>query len=75
MIERGYRALRLKNSLMLTGVKEVVPKIKQELEKDNYDLCKLAADEVALKDIARIEYLAKRKSRFITKELIEKNIQ
>lgn len=74
LIEKGYDAIRPKNSLFQTGVREVTPKIPREQEKDNVDLCKLSPDEVALKDLARIEALARTKSRFITKEMIEKNV-
>jgi hypothetical protein len=74
LIEYGFRDLRPKNSLFQAGVRESIPKVPLEQEKPHVDLFKLPLDQLALKDISRIETLAKRKSRYITKELIEKNI-
>jgi hypothetical protein len=68
-------SLRDVNSITLAGVREMIPRIHKEQEKLDFDLCKLRQGEVAFKDVARIENLARRKSRFITKEMIEKNIQ
>ena len=44
------------------------------MEKDAYDLCKLGRGEVAYKDIARVETMARKSSRFFTREVFEKNI-
>lgn len=49
--------------------------LKSEPEKTAYDILKMPQGTVAFRDIARVESLAKRKSRFITKEMIEKNIE
>lgn len=59
---------------MINGSKEITPKLVREQEKDNYDLCKLQDGEVAYKDIHRIEALARRSTKFFTREVFEKNI-
>lgn len=58
----------------MNGTKDIIPRRILEVEKDNYDLCKLAPGEVAYKDIARVEAMARKSSRFFTREVFEKNI-
>ena len=75
VLERAFKDIQPLNSILLSNVRTTVPKIMREQEKPIYDLCKLGKGEVANKDIARVEALARRKSNIITKEMIEKNIQ
>jgi hypothetical protein len=58
----------------LNGTKDIIPRRILEVEKDNYDLCKLGPGEVAYKDIARVEAMARKSSRFFTREVYENNI-
>ncbi len=72
-LETGYRASKPKNSI-LNGSRDTMPRSIKEQERDQYDLCKLKEGEVAYKDIARIESMARRSTRFFTREVYEKNI-
>jgi len=74
LIERGFEAIQPVNSILLAKVKQVIPKLSREQEKEPSNICKLGKGEVYFKDIERIEALAKRKSKIISKEMIEKNI-
>ena len=73
LLETGYRAKQPPNSI-LNGAREIIPRRILEVEKDDYDLCKLGPGEVAYKDISRIEAMARKSSRFFTREVFEKNI-
>jgi hypothetical protein len=72
-LESGYRARHPPNTI-LNGTREIIPRRLLEAEKDEYDLCKLAPGEVAYKDIARVEVMARKSTRFFTREVFEKNI-
>jgi len=74
LIERGFEAIQPPNSILLAKVKHIIPKLSREQEKEPSNVCKLGKGEVYFKDIERIEALAKRKSKIISKEMIEKNI-
>jgi len=73
VLETGYRAKQPPNTI-LNGSRHLIPRKLLEVEKENYDLCKLGKDEVAYKDIARVEIMARKSSRFFTREVFEKNI-
>jgi hypothetical protein len=73
LLETGYRAKQPPNTI-LNGTRDIIPRKIFEAEKDNYDLCKLGPGEVAYKDISRVEAVARKSSRFFTREVFEKNI-
>lgn len=75
-MERAFRETqyKLNPNKIINGAKEITPKIVREQEKDNHDLCKLQDGEIAYKDIQRIEALARRTTKKITREVFEKNI-
>jgi hypothetical protein len=52
----------------------LIPRRLYEVEKDDYDLCKLGKGEIAYKDIAHVEAMARNSSRCITREMYENNI-
>ena len=72
LLETGYRAKQPPNTI-LNGSRYVIPRRLLEVEKEDHDLCKLGKGEVAYKDISRVEIMARKSSRFFTRELFEKN--
>jgi hypothetical protein len=73
ILETGYRAKQPPNTI-LNGSRYVIPRRLLEVEKDDYDLCKLGKGEVAYKDISRVEAVARKSTKFFTREVYEKNI-
>lgn len=73
VMETSFRNLAQPNQI-INGCREITPKITREQEKPNCDLCNLKPGEVAYKDIAKVEALARRSTRHFTREMVERNI-
>jgi hypothetical protein len=71
-MESGYRARLKPNTMHLS--REVIPRKISEAEKDPYDLCLLKENEVAYKDIFKVDAMAKHTKDLFTKEMLQKNI-
>lgn len=75
VLEKGIRETQVLNSTFHAGVRHVTPCKQREQEKRQYDICLMNNGELAYVDIGKIDALAYRKSLFISKEMIQKNIE